>query len=193
MNRQKKVNYKKTESQIQSKADTKEKTLESISNKTLGKSEKSSVTATSITEKLDRPGVDANLDSPELYSTLKLSKQIDHVVKPRKTKSCSDVDKRKLAVDDKVLRKVNFPYDQPIYKDLIPLTCDRVHSQPVISSRGPLPQKDKEPVLSDFLEKKEMPQYYCLPSIKIENKLTIIGSNNLRLYKLLQRDNEAEL
>lgn len=44
---------------------------------------------------------ETNLDLPELYSTLQISKKIDNVVKPRKTKSCSDVD-QKLTVDEKV-------------------------------------------------------------------------------------------
>lgn len=45
-------------------------------------------------------------DTPELQSTMKLSKRIDEIVKPRKTKSCSDVDKQKLAVDEKVDHKI---------------------------------------------------------------------------------------
>ncbi|KAJ8951728.1 hypothetical protein NQ318_012579 [Aromia moschata] len=117
-------------------------------------------------------------------------KRIDRIVEPRKTKSCSDVDKTKLAVDEKVSRKVNFPYDQPVYKDLIPLSCNKIPSQPIITSRGPLPQKDKEPVLLDFIEARKVPQYYYLPNIKIESKLTTISSTNLRLYKMLKINTE---
>ncbi|KAG5883610.1 hypothetical protein JTB14_025184 [Gonioctena quinquepunctata] len=125
-------------------------------------------------------------DSPKLYSTLKLSQKIDNIVKPRKTKSCSDVVIRKLAAEEKVTRKVNFPYSEPIYKDLIPLSCEQTHAQPLFQSREPLPQKDKEPLLSDFTHSGMVPNYYNLPNIKLENKVFTIASNNLKLYKLIE-------
>lgn len=80
-----------------------------------------------------------------------------------------------------VTRKVNFPYDQPIYRDLIPLTTVQ-HAQPVVTSRGPILQKDKEPMLANFIETKKPPIYYCLPKVKLENKGMLIDCNSLRLY-----------
>lgn len=87
----------------------------------------------------------------------------------------------------KVTRKVNFPYDQPIYKDLIPLEIDHCKSSAVISSREPLPHKDKEPLLFDFLETKSMPKYYCYPVIKVESKSNTITTNNLKLYHIAEK------
>lgn len=86
----------------------------------------------------------------------------------------------------KVTRRVNFPYDKPIYKDLIPLEVDQCKSSTVISSRGPLPQKDKEPLLANFLDTKTMPKYYCCPSTKVENKFDTVTNNNLRLYQNIE-------
>ncbi|KAJ8942950.1 hypothetical protein NQ314_009863 [Rhamnusium bicolor] len=189
MNKPKKVDYKKTLVRNTERPVSKCKLVVADSQTTLkDETIKKVVTQTKIDKSVDKASetTTAKLDSPELYSTLKLSHRIDNIVKPRKTKSCSDVEKKKLAVDEKLSRKVNFPYDQPIYKDLIPLTCNRVQSQPVIASRGPLPQKDKEPVLSDFIEARKIPNYYYLPTVKIENKPITISNDNLRLYKLLQ-------
>ncbi|CAH1972069.1 unnamed protein product [Acanthoscelides obtectus] len=128
------------------------------------------------------------LDKPELQSTLKLSKKIDDIVNARRTKSCSDVDPKKLAVDEKISRQVNFPYDKPIYKGLIPLTSEKYPSQPMTSSRPPLLQKDKEPLLSDFVELKKNCNYYFLPSVNIENTMNVVGCDNLRLYRILGKN-----
>nr|CAI5827547.1 unnamed protein product [Callosobruchus analis] len=127
------------------------------------------------------------LNQPELNSTLKLSKKIDDVVNARRIKSCSD-DTKKLAADEKISRQVNFPYDKAIYRDLIPLTSEKCSSQPMLSSRPPLPQKDKEPLLSDFIEPKKTSNYYFLPSLNIETPTNIVGSDNLRLYRILQKN-----
>nr|CAH7736197.1 unnamed protein product [Callosobruchus chinensis] len=128
-----------------------------------------------------------NLNKPELNSTLKLSKKIDDIVNARRIKSCSDVDSTKLAADEKISRQVNFPYDRAIYKDLIPLTSEKCSSQPMLSSRPPLPHKDKEPILSDFVEPKKTCNYYFLPSVNIETPLSVVKSDNLRLYRILRK------
>lgn len=49
------------------------------------------------------PSESAVFNVPQLHSTLKLSKKIDEVIQPQKTKSSSEVDKKPLAVDEKVL------------------------------------------------------------------------------------------
>lgn len=139
--------------------------------------------------------VKTRFNTPELHSTLKLSKKIDEVVKPRKTKSLSDVDKNRLAVDEKVTRKVNFPYGQPVFKDLIPLSNNEVKSQPSLVSRGPILPKDKEPVLSDFLEPRKPKIYYHLPNCGTktfeERGIFISATDSLRLYKILQINKET--
>lgn len=84
-------------------------------------------------------------------------------------------------------RKVNFPYEQHIYKDLIPLEIDQYKTPISLSSRGPLPQKDREPILSDFLESKPIPKYYCYPNFKVDSKFNNITSNNLRLYYIMEK------
>lgn len=86
-----------------------------------------------------------------------------------------------------VTRKVNFPYEQHIYKDLIPLETDHCKGTQIITSRGPLPQKDKEPVLSDFLETKPNPKYFCLPQINIEVRANTVTTNNLKLYHITEK------
>lgn len=62
--------------------------------------------------------------------------------------------------------------------------CEKNQSPPT-SVRSPLPQKDKEPVLSDFLELKRFPDYFVLHSTEIEDKMSQSKNNNLRLYKIL--------
>lgn len=85
-----------------------------------------------------------------------------------------------------VTQKVNFAYDQHIYKDLIPLEVDHCKLNPVISSREPLPHKDKEPLLSDFLEIKRTPNYCCYPVLKTDIVSNTITNNNLKLYHILE-------
>lgn len=126
-----------------------------------------------------------SFDTPEPYSTLSLSKQVDYITKYRKLKTVPEPDK-KLAVDEKVSRQVNFPYNQPIYKDLISLRCDKIPTPTFTAPRSPLPQKDKEVVLTDFIKPRTVPNYYSLPNIDIEDKIVPCKNNNLRLYKILQ-------
>ncbi|XP_057665192.1 uncharacterized protein LOC130899332 [Diorhabda carinulata] len=126
-----------------------------------------------------------SFDTPEPYSTLSLSKQVDYITKYRKVKSVFEQNK-KLAVDEKVSRQVNFPYNQPIYKNLIPLRCEKIPATTFTATRSPLPQKDKEVALTDFIKPRTVKNYYSLPSIDFEDKIVPCKNNNLRLYKILQ-------
>lgn len=81
---------------------------------------------------------------------------------------------------------MNFPYDKAIFKDLIPLSCERAQPQPVTPARAPLPHKDKEPNLQDFIEPKQSPVYYSLPTVKLETPQSIVTCDNFRLYRLLE-------
>ncbi|CAH1108259.1 unnamed protein product [Psylliodes chrysocephalus] len=121
----------------------------------------------------------SSFDVPKPNTLVKLCKQINCFDAEEKTRK-----DKKLASDEKVLKNLNFPYDKPIYKDLIPLMCEKNQSPPT-SVRSPLPQKDKEPVLSDFLELKRFPDYFVLHSTEIEDKMSQSKNNNLRLYKIL--------
>ncbi|XP_060521287.1 uncharacterized protein LOC132698957 [Cylas formicarius] len=138
----------------------------------------------------------SDFDKPEPCSTLHFSKKIEAVVKPRKTKSLSEADRLKLAVDEKITRRVNFPLDQPVYKDLIPLGSQQPKSQSVLPARAPLPAKDKEPLLSDFIEPKKVRNYCHTLNVKLPLSDSIVSvppSHNLRLYKILQVNNEIVL
>ncbi|KAL1497685.1 hypothetical protein ABEB36_008604 [Hypothenemus hampei] len=125
---------------------------------------------------------------PEMHSTLQLSKKIDEIIKPRKCKSLSDVGKKKLAVDEKVTRKVNFPCDQPVFRNLIPLTNNEIKTlPPSVNLRGPIYQKDKEPILTDFLEPRKQKVIYHKPRIvnmrPIEDK-KFSYYNRFKLYAI---------
>lgn len=50
-----------------------------------------------------------------------------------------------------------------------------------------MPQKDKEPVLSNFSNPKQVPNYYCLPNVKLENKGMLVMNNNLTLYHTVKK------
>jgi len=137
-----------------------------------------------------------NFNVPEMHSTLKLSKKIDKIVNPSKTEIIPKVDHTKLAIDEKVSRKVNFPYGQSVFKDLIPLTDNELKVQPVALTKGPAYQKDKEPILSDFFQARKQQVYYHNPrnSIKYleENKPHVFPTNSsLRLYRVLKINEES--
>ncbi|KAJ8923442.1 hypothetical protein NQ315_002001 [Exocentrus adspersus] len=127
-----------------------------------------------------------DLDLPELYSTLKISKEIDDTIN-RRTKSCSD--DKVLTIDDKIAKKVNFPYNKSVYKGLVPLGCAKATVQSLPHPRSPFPQKDEIPVLSDFVTPREELQekYFHAPKVKIDNKPSIVTDDNLRLYRILHK------
>lgn len=56
---------------------------------------------------------------------------------------------------------------------------------PATTSRDPLPQKDKEPVLESFISIKPQKEFIYKPTIKLERKVILPKVNNLRLYKTL--------
>lgn len=155
-----------------------------------------------------------NFDTPGVNSSLNLSKKIDSLGKVKTTTIKETVGKR--AFDEKVIidytfvsinifkllpekiqtntkirfqvtRQVNFPYEKKIFKNLMPLSSPNKHfPTKVISSREPLPPKDKEPSLEDFIEQKSIPEYAYVPNFKLENRKSRAHCNNLQLYKVLQ-------
>lgn len=144
-------------------------------------------------EKKSNKTVPGRFTTPEPYSTLKLSTKIDNVVQTRKCKSTSDLDKKKLALDEKVARQVNFPFDQAIYKDLVPLRCNKNNEnqlQSTSSNRTLVHQKDKEPNLMDFVtQEKIVEEHHFLGKSGFnfkENKSAPLQQSNLSLYKALQ-------
>lgn len=154
-------------------AKTSEKTV-----KTSGKTDKTTekyVETTERASKTTRKTEDPNFNEPQVYSTATISKAIEELqhVKPKKLKSTNELKKEeKLALDEKLTRHMNFPYDKSIYKNLIPL-CVKTTTAPVLITRGPLPQKDAEPSLSDFLVEKEKAEY----SYEVASKLNIAELN----------------
>ncbi|XP_066250360.1 uncharacterized protein [Euwallacea similis] len=135
-----------------------------------------------------QPEPKIRFDLPEIHSALKLSRKADELVKPRKTKSLSDVDKAsKLAFEEKISRKVNIPYDQPVFKDLIPLENSEVKIQKHVVTKSPVYQKCQEPVLADFLEPREQKNYYRKPQkftqYLVDKKSSF--ADGLKLYNVL--------
>lgn len=105
MNKQKKVECKKMLVRNTEKPISKSKVVVEESRTSLKKPSTESIVTQKVSDKPIEKRCEVsetNLDFPELYSTLRISKKIDDVVRPRKTKSCSDVDKR-LAADEKVI------------------------------------------------------------------------------------------
>lgn len=129
-------------------------------------------------------------DIPAVNSAMMIAKKTEMVknIKPRKVKSASTLpDINKLTVDEKITRKMNFPYDQPIYKGLIPLCTSKPQPQKVPSViRIPLKPKDPEPKLTDSLTPEKLPEYKY--TVKIEKPtVPIIKENcNFKLYKMMQ-------
>lgn len=61
-----------------------------------------------------------------------------------------------------------------------------MQSQPMISSREPLPLKDIEPVLSDFFNPRKIPEYTYTASSQIEDKVQIEQFRGLKLHRVMQ-------
>ncbi|XP_044252931.1 uncharacterized protein LOC123003932 [Tribolium madens] len=122
---------------------------------------------------------ESNFEFPQLNSVLKITEKMERV------KSATNVKVSNIAFSEKMTRKVNFPSDKPIYKDLIPLEVPS-KSPPVITSREPLPQKDREPILSNYVKPPESREFYYQPTPRLESQPPQSGFSNLRLYKLIQ-------
>ncbi|KAF7265208.1 hypothetical protein GWI33_021319 [Rhynchophorus ferrugineus] len=127
--------------------------------------------------------------TPEMQSTLKISKSVDSVTKPRNTLGVSAVNKNELASEEKVSKKVNFPYGQFVFKDLIPLCSEGTKSVPLIVNRGPVLQKDPEPKLNNFIDnevKEGNKQFYLARSPKESCNKFVSVTKPLHLYQILQ-------
>lgn len=61
-----------------------------------------------------------------------------------------------------------------------------MQSQPMISSREPLPLKDIEPVLSDFFSPRKISEYTYTASSQIEDKVQIEQFRGLKLHRVMQ-------
>ncbi|XP_066140109.1 uncharacterized protein [Euwallacea fornicatus] len=135
-----------------------------------------------------QPDPKIRFDLPEIHSALKLSKKADELVKPRNTKNLSDVDKAsRFAFEEKISRKVNIPYDQQVFKDLIPLENSEAKLQKYVVAKSPIYQKCQEPVLADFLEPRVQRNYYHKPQkftqYLVDKKSSF--ADGLRLYNIL--------
>lgn len=81
---------------------------------------------------------------------------------------------------------MNFPLDQAIYKNLVPL-CTKPVTQPCFPpSRAPLPNKDEEPLLSDFYTPKRNTEYRYQASVGTKQTSVVKDVNCLKLYKIIQ-------
>lgn len=80
---------------------------------------------------------------------------------------------------------MNFPYDQIVFKDLLPL-CTRSSAPPVLISREPAVQKDMEPSLSDFLKPVPRSEYTYEIKSKEADWTSVQQFNGLRLTKIMK-------
>lgn len=82
---------------------------------------------------------------------------------------------------------MNFAYDQPIYKGLIPLCTTKPEPQKVTSmSKFPTKAKDPEPNLSDFCTPKKLPEYTYQVTVESKPTMLVKQSDNLKLYRIMQ-------
>lgn len=82
---------------------------------------------------------------------------------------------------------MNFPVDQAIYRNLIPLcTTKPVAQQGLPPSRAPLPNKDEEPCLSDFYTPKRNCEYSCKPFVASKQVSVVKDVDCLKLYGIMQ-------
>lgn len=82
---------------------------------------------------------------------------------------------------------MNFAYDQPIYKGLIPL-CTTKPEPPKVPSvhRYPVKTKDPEPKLSDFCTLKTLPEYTYHVTVESKPTALVKQCDNLKLYRTMQ-------
>ncbi|KAF2899831.1 hypothetical protein ILUMI_06355 [Ignelater luminosus] len=186
----KKTDYKK--SLVRNTVQTKPKAViihePELSDSTL-ESQKTSPKKQAVSEKSTDQSL--RLGSPELNSALRIARKIEsiEVIKPRKVKSISELDKKSsTVVTDKVTKQLNFPYNKPIYKDLIPL-CVRTSPQVPIASKEFVFQKEKEPLLSDFFTPKTLPEYSFQVPQQVNNRTVIKQFDGLKLYRTMRNWN----
>ncbi|ENN75970.1 uncharacterized protein LOC109539013 [Dendroctonus ponderosae] len=133
-----------------------------------------------------KPQVKFNV--PERYSSLKLSRKIDEIKNPRKSKTMPDLTKS--TADEKLGRQMNFSHTERVFEDLIPLAGFEGKEQPRIAPRNVNDAtRDKEPVLADYLEPIKSRSYLCKPRVfdlvEDEEENGPIR-NGLDLYKYMQ-------
>lgn len=82
---------------------------------------------------------------------------------------------------------MNFPYDQPIFKGLIPLCTSKPGPQKVPSvNKYPVKAKDPEPKLSDFCSVKQLPEFTYRVTVDNKPSTVVKQSDNLKLYRMMQ-------
>ncbi|XP_022917114.2 uncharacterized protein [Onthophagus taurus] len=89
-----------------------------------------------------------NFNEPKLNSSKKIIKDICAIQNAIKTEK--NVKKSEI-LEYKITKRMNFPIDKVIYKNLVPL-CTKKEPPCYRSPREPLPKKDIEPKLSDYCD-----------------------------------------
>ncbi|XP_049801138.1 uncharacterized protein LOC126236113 isoform X1 [Schistocerca nitens] len=132
---------------------------------------------------------------PELYTTLCLANEIRKTAQtvPKSTiKSTKDLPPVKCQVaEETIAKKLNFPIEEHLYRDLIALN---VREEDIVPAIGDRPSsrvwkkfpKDKEPQLSDFFKPQPMPEYCCIPKVIVKPIGKIQSYDGLSLYKRQQ-------
>ncbi|KAK5641757.1 hypothetical protein RI129_010304 [Pyrocoelia pectoralis] len=122
--------------------------------------------APKVPEEIEKPKV--CFDEPVLCSALKIVDEIETIsnTKPRRIKSAVDSKNKKHDIlDERATKQLNYTYHQKLYKNLIPLCTNRQPQFLPQVTRDYQVVKDEEPVLSDFYNRKVLPEYsFTVPS-----------------------------
>ncbi|KAK9883797.1 hypothetical protein WA026_001992 [Henosepilachna vigintioctopunctata] len=137
-------------------------------------------------------GASSKLNVPRMHSSLNISKKVDKIGK-METKFKSAPEIRNAAYQEILSRQVNFPYQKKIYKDLIPLSSPNQQRPTIICTRNPMPPKDREPILENFIEIKPVKEYSYIPDVKLEDTKGSAHCRSLQIYKYLKMCSETIL
>lgn len=149
-----------------------------------------------------KPGSDAKKSSykskfavPELYTTLYIAKEIQDTAKldAKQPSGIGIHPPAKQVLDVKILSKLNIPFEEKLYKDLISLTVcdeellgsdDRVGSKREVEFRQ---CKDQEPQLTDFCTPSDGKEYSVVEQPAPCGMERIRSYNGFTLYERCQR------
>ncbi|GLV45995.1 hypothetical protein CBL_13440 [Carabus blaptoides fortunei] len=126
---------------------------------------------------------------PKINSTIGIKKRVKQVehVKPRKVKSLTDLPKpERVTVDEKLTKKMNFPFDQKLYKELISLKLvEKPVLQPLSTNFEPV-LKDRVPNLEDFFQPVEMDEYSVTVPVQMSAASVSRRYNGLSIYQVMR-------
>ncbi|XP_017780414.1 PREDICTED: uncharacterized protein LOC108565452 [Nicrophorus vespilloides] len=123
-----------------------------------------------------------NLGLPAINSSKNLVKTMKTVESVQQRK----VQESNLALQDEISKRMNFPCDRAIYKELIPV-CSKPEQVIAHPARGPLPLKDKEPKLENFIRHKTLPEYTCSAATQSQEWNAVREHDGFKMYRYMQK------